>query len=62
MPALAALLSKLHLNRHISHAIDFGDASFGGLELSDLYTDQRYGQLKFLVGHLKLEDDTGQLI
>lgn len=44
------------------HAILFGDARFGGLGLPNLYTAQGYGQLKFLVGHLKLADETGQLI
>lgn len=28
----------------------------------DLYTDQGYGQLKLLIGHLKLKDDIGDLI
>jgi hypothetical protein len=50
-PALAALLPKLHLNMHTPHAIIFGDARYGGLGLPELYTDQGYGQLKFLVGH-----------
>jgi hypothetical protein len=61
-PALAALLPKLHLNRHTSHAIIFGDSRYGGLGLPDLYTDQGYGQLKLLVGHLKLRDETGNLV
>lgn len=61
-PALAALLPKLHLNRHTPHAVIFGDARYGGIGLPDLYTDQGYGQLKLLIGHLKLDDETGQLI
>jgi hypothetical protein len=61
-PALAALTSKMHMNRHTSHHIIFGDYRYGGLGLPDLYTDQGYGQLKLLVGHLKLEDTTGDLI
>ncbi len=58
-PALADLIQKLHLNKHTPHAVLFGDARYGGLGLPDLYTDQGFGQLKFLVGHLKLADDTG---
>jgi hypothetical protein len=61
-PALAAILSKMHMNRHTSHHILFGDYRYGGLSLPDLYTDQGYGQLKLLVGHLKMEDTTGDLI
>jgi hypothetical protein len=61
-PAMAALLPKMHMNRNTSHAIVFGEPRFGGLGLPDLYTDQGYGQLKLLVGHLKLKDEIGDLI
>ncbi len=52
----------MHVNRYTSHHILFGDYQFGGLSLPDLYTDQVFGQLKLLVGHLKLKDSTGDLI
>jgi hypothetical protein len=58
-PALAVLLPKLHLNRHTSRAVLFGSQKYGGLGLSELYTDQIYGQLKLLIGHLKLQDEAG---
>jgi hypothetical protein len=61
-PALAALVPKLHLNRHTSHALLFGESKYGGLGLPDVYTDQGYGQLRLLVGHLKLKDEIGELI
>lgn len=61
-PALAARLPKLHLNRHTSHLILFGDHHYGGVNLPDLYTDQGFGQLKPLVGHLKMRDEVGELI
>jgi hypothetical protein len=61
-PALAALLPKLHLNRHSPRAILFSGPIYGGLSLPDLYDDQGIGQLRLLIGHLKLDDDTGQLI
>jgi hypothetical protein len=61
-PALAALLPKMHLNRHTPHAVLFGDYCFGGLSLPDLYTDQGFNQLKFFIGRICLQDDVGQLI
>jgi len=32
------------------------------MELPDLYVDQGHGQLKLLIGHLKLRDEVGQQI
>ncbi len=61
-PALSALLPKLHLNQHTPHAVIFGSHQLGGLGLPDLYTDQGHGQLNLLIGHLGLNDETGQLI
>jgi hypothetical protein len=61
-PALAALLPKLHLNRHTPHAIVFGPLHYGSLCLPDIYTNQSYGQLKLLLGHLGLKDESGKLI
>jgi hypothetical protein len=59
---LAALLPKLHLNQHTPHAILFASTHFGGLQLPELYTDKGVGQLKLFFGHLKLQDDTGNLL
>ena len=61
-PALAALLPKLHLNRHTSHHIIFGEHRYGGLALPDLYTDQGVGQLRLLIGHLVQGDEVGRLL
>jgi len=61
-PALAAFLPKLHLNRHTPRAVIFAGPRYGGLSIPELYTDQGYGQLKLLIGHLKLRDETGDLI
>jgi hypothetical protein len=58
-PALVALLPKLHLNHHTPHAVIFGDYKYGGPALPDLYTDQGYQQLRFLIGHLNLHDTVG---
>ncbi len=58
-PALAALLPKLHLNRHTPRAVLFGGLKYGGLDLPELYTDQGHGQLQLMIGHLKLRDEVG---
>ena len=61
-PALAALLPKLHLNRHSPRAIVYAGPKHGGLQITDLYIDQGYGQLTLFIGHLKLADEIGALI
>lgn len=61
-PALCATLSKLHLNRHTSRAIVFGPSEYGGLEMPELYTSEGIGQLRLLMGHLRLRDKTASLI
>jgi len=61
-PALAGLLPKLKLNHHTPHAILFAGPKYGGLNIPELYTVEGFGKLKLLIGHLKLQDDTGSLI
>jgi hypothetical protein len=61
-PALAGLLPKLHLNHHTLHAVIFGNQQFGGLALPDLYTDQGFQQVKFMVDHLHIQDNVKKLI
>jgi hypothetical protein len=61
-PALAALPPRLRLNRHSPRAVIFSGPQYGGLSIPDLYNDQGMGQLQMLVGHLKLGDETGNLI
>jgi hypothetical protein len=61
-PALAALLPKLHLNRHSPRAVIFGSSHYGGLGLPDLHVDQGYEQLTLFIGHLKFADENGQMI
>jgi len=51
---LAALLPKLHMNRHTSHLILFSGPCYGGLHLSALSNDQGLGQLTLYLGHMKL--------
>jgi hypothetical protein len=57
-----ALLPKLHLNRHTSRTIIFGPVDIGGLALPTLYGMQAYGQLRYFLGHIRLNDTTGHLI
>ncbi len=61
-PALAGLLPKLHLNRHTPRAVLFAGPRYGGLSLPETYIDQGFGQLQLAFGHLKLDDENGQLI
>jgi hypothetical protein len=61
-PALCAILSKMHMNRHTSRAIVFGPPEYGGLDLPELYTSEGISQLRFLIGHLRLRDKTANLI
>jgi len=61
-PAVEAILPKLHLNRHTSHALLFAGERYGGVGFPAEYTDQGFNQMKMLVGHLKLGDDNGSLI
>jgi hypothetical protein len=61
-PILEAILPKLHLNRHTPRVVLFASPRYGGLNIPENYTDLGYGHLQYLVGHIKLGDDVGQLI
>jgi hypothetical protein len=61
-PALAWLLPKLHLNRHMPHAILFEGPLYGGLQIPEFYTDRGVSQLQYLLGHLHMDDDIGKQI
>jgi hypothetical protein len=61
-PALCATLSKLHLNKRTSRAIIIGPSDYGGLAMPKLYTSKGIGQLRLLMGHLRLGDKTALLI
>jgi hypothetical protein len=58
----ASLVPKLHLNRHTPHAVIFGIEQYGGLALPDLYMDQGFQQLQFLIGHINQQDNVGKLM
>jgi hypothetical protein len=61
-PALRALLPKVHLNRNTSRSIIHGPLIYGGLNLPHLFTIQGILQIKFLIGHIRVQDKTGKLI
>jgi hypothetical protein len=57
-----ALLPKLHVNRHTTRSIIFGPEKYGGLALPNLYITQGVDKLHLFLGHLRLQDRTGNLI
>jgi hypothetical protein len=59
---LAALLPKLHVNRNTARSIIYGPEKYGGLALPNLYTTTSMDKLRLFLGHLRLQDRTGQLI
>jgi hypothetical protein len=61
-PILEAILPKLHLNRHTPRAVLFAGPRYGGMGIPEKYTDLGYGHLQYLVGHIKIRDDIGQLL
>jgi hypothetical protein len=61
-PILEAILPKLHLNRHTPRAVLFTGPRYGGLSIAENYTDLGFKHLQYLVGHIKIGDDVGQLL
>ncbi len=61
-PTVSAILSKLHMNQNTARAIVFGPIQYAGLGLPSLYTNESIGQLRLLLGHLRLQDKTAKLI
>jgi len=61
-PILEAILPKFHLNRHMPRAVLFAGPRYGGLSIPEQYTDLGYSHLQYLVGHIKMGDDIGDLI
>jgi hypothetical protein len=59
---LQALLPKLHINRNTARSIVHGPAELGGLALPQLHTTQGIDKLELFLGHLRIQDRTGQMI
>jgi hypothetical protein len=57
-----ALFPKLHVNRHTARSIIFGGEKYGGLALPNPYITQGVDKLRLFLGHLRIQDRTGQLI
>jgi hypothetical protein len=60
--SLAVFLPKVHVNRNTARSIVHGPFSLGGLAIPNLYTLQGIDKLNMFLGHLRLQDETGQLI
>jgi len=49
---MAALLPRLHVNRHTARSIIFGPEQYGGLSLPNIYITQGIDKLRLFLGHL----------
>ncbi len=59
---MMVLLPKLHINRHTACSIVFGGELYGGLALPNPFITQGVDKLRLFLGHLRIQDRTGQLI
>jgi hypothetical protein len=59
---LKSLLPKLNVNWNTARSIIFGPEELGGLSLPNLYIVQGIDKLKLFLGHLRLQDQTGNLL
>jgi hypothetical protein len=57
-----AILPKMHVNHNTSRAIVHGPEELGGLNLPNMYVIQGVDKLKLFLGHLRIQDRTGQLL
>jgi hypothetical protein len=62
VPALAALLPKLHLNQHYPRAVLFSAPKYNDLGFINIYVDQGYCQHVLFIGHIKLGNDISRMI
>jgi hypothetical protein len=59
---IQALLPKLHINRNTARAIIHGPEDYGGIGLPHLYTCQGLQKITLFLGHMRLQDKTGNLL
>jgi hypothetical protein len=57
-----AILPKMHVNHNTSRAIVHGPEELGSLNLPNMYVIQGVDKLKLFLGHLRIQDRTGQLL
>jgi folate-dependent tRNA-U54 methylase TrmFO/GidA len=60
-PPVNAILPKMGINRNTKRDVVFGTTKYGGLGLTHLAAVQGYGQLQYLLGHLRSDDTSGTL-
>jgi hypothetical protein len=56
-----AILPKMGINRNTKREVLFGTTKYGGLGLTHVAAVQGYGQLQYLLGHLRSDDTSGTL-
>jgi hypothetical protein len=61
-PVANAILPKMGITSKPPRAVVFGTARYGGIGLDHLTAVQSHRHLQYLVGHLRCQDTTGQLI
>ena len=61
-PALKVILQALHLNSTFPLSIIHGDKRYQGLEIDNLYVTQGATQIKYYIGHTRMNDTTGKLM
>jgi hypothetical protein len=60
-PLVNAILPKMGINRNSKRDVVFGTTKYGRLGLTHLAAVQGYGQLQYLLGHLRIDDTSGTL-
>jgi hypothetical protein len=61
-PVVHVILPKMGITRKAPREVVFGMARCGGIGLYHLVAVQSHDQLQYLLGHLRCQDTTGQLI
>ena len=59
-PVINATLSKMGFNRSFPREVVYSSRHFGGLGLRNLYCEQGIGQVKFLLSHIRTNNETGK--
>jgi hypothetical protein len=60
-PPVNAILPKMGINRNTKIELVFGTTKYDGLVLTHLAAVQGYGQLQYLLGHLRSDNTSGKL-
>jgi hypothetical protein len=56
-----AILPKMGINRNTKRKVVFGTTKYDRLGIDHLVAVQRYGQLQYIIGHLRSDDTSGTL-